>query len=106
MSTAGAGLTVGRFIYNSTLNVTLGDDLLAHLQAVIGAKFRLQQAFYLSWGYPANTGESRTTIWLAPGIPVQFVYRNARIPTLDRDRINDLFAQANTPGGLMLLVEP
>jgi len=97
---------VGRFIYNSTLNVTLGDDLLAHLQAVIGAKFRLQQAFYLSWGYPANTGESRTTIWLAPGIPVQFVYRNARIPTLDRDRINDLFAQANTPGGLMLLVEP
>lgn len=97
---------MGRFIYNSTLNVTLGDDLLAHLQAVIGAKFRLQQAFYLSWGYPANTGESRTTIWLAPGIPVQFVYRNARIPTLDRDRINDLFAQANTPGGLMLLVEP
>jgi hypothetical protein len=97
---------VGRFIYNSTVSITLGDDLLAHLQAVVGAKFRLQQSFYFSWGYPANSGESRTTVWLTPSIPVQFIYRNARVPVLDRDRINSLFAQANTPNGMMLIVEP
>lgn len=97
---------MGRFIYDSTLNVTLPDDLLAHLQAVVGAKFRLQQSFYLSWSFPAHTGESRTTVWLAPSIPVQFIYRNARIPALDRDRVTELLAQANTPGGLALIVEP
>ena len=97
---------MGRFVYNSTVSVTLGDELLAHLQAVVGAKFRLQQSFYFSWVYPANSGEGRTTIWLTPSIPVQFIYRNARVPTLDRDRVNELFAQANTPGGMMLIVEP
>ena len=97
---------MGRFVYNSTVNVILDDETLGHLQAVIGAKFRLKQSFYFSWGYPANTGESRTTIWLTPSIPVQFHYRNAQAPALDRDRINDLFAQTNTPGGLVLIIAP
>ena len=96
---------MGRFIYDSTLTVTLDDLLLSHLQAVVGAKFRLQQSFYFSWGYPANTGESRTTIWLTPGISVQFHYRTARTPALDRDRISALLAQANSPSGLVLVID-
>ena len=95
---------MGRFIYDSTLTVTLDDLLLSHLQAVVGAKFRLQQSFYFSWGYPANTGESRTTIWLTPSISVQFHYRTARAPALDRDRISAFLAQANTPSGLVLVI--
>jgi len=97
---------VGRFIYDSTLIVVLDDELLSYLQAVVGAKFRVNQPFYFSWGYPANTGESRTTIWLTPGISMQFVYRSARAPALDRDRVNSLFAQANSPSGLVLVIEP
>lgn len=97
---------MGRFVYDSTLTVVLNDDLLAHLQAVIGAKFRLRQSFYLSWDYPASTGLNRTTVWLTPSIPVQFSYRSAGIPALDRQRLNDLFAQANTPDGVRLKVEP
>ncbi|WEO77024.1 ATP-dependent DNA ligase [Cryobacterium sp. SO2] len=95
---------MGRFIYDSTLIVILDDEVLGYLQAVIGAKFRLQQSFYFSWGYPANTGESRTTVWLTPGVAMQFVYRGARPPALDRDRVNTLFAQANSPTGLVLIV--
>lgn len=96
---------MGRFIYDSDLTVTLDDDVLAHLQAVIGAKFRLQQPFYLSWRHPAHTGESRTTIWLAPSIPVQFSYRSSQAPTLDRDRINSMLTQANSASGLLLLID-
>ena len=95
---------MGRFIYDSTLTVTLDDDLLGHLQAVIGAKFRLKQSFYFSWGYPANTGESRTMIWLTPSISVQFHYRSPRAPTLDRDRTTALLAEANGPNGLVLII--
>ena len=95
---------MGRFVYDSTLTVTLDDVLLGHLQAVVGAKFRLQQSFYLSWGYLANTGESRTTIWLTPGISVQFHYRAARAPALDRDRISAFLDQANSPSGLTLVI--
>ena len=95
---------MGRFIYDSTLTVTLDDDLLAHLQAVIGAKFRLKQSFYFSWGYPANTGESRTMIWLTPSISVQFHYRASRAPALDRDRMARRLAEANSPNGLVLII--
>ncbi|TFC04019.1 ATP-dependent DNA ligase [Cryobacterium adonitolivorans] len=95
---------MGRFIYDSTLTLTLDDALLGHLQAVVGAKFRLQQSFYFSWGYPANTGESRTMIWLTPSISVQFHYRTARPPALDRDRISEFLAQANSPSGLVLVI--
>ena len=97
---------MGRFIYDSNLTVTLEDDVLAHLQAVVGAKFRLQQPFYLSWRHPAHTGESRTTVWLAPSIPVQFSYRSSHATALDRDRINALFAQANSTSGLLLVIDP
>jgi hypothetical protein len=93
---------MGRFIYDSSLTVLVDDDTLAHLQAVIGAKLRLQQSFYVSWGDPAHAGGSRSTIWVTPSISLQFRYRTARVPVLDRDRINDLFAEASSPGGLVL----
>ena len=97
---------MGRFVYDSDLTVTLDDDVLAHLQAVVGAKFRLQQPFYLSWRHPAHTGENRTTVWLAPSIPVQFTYRSAQPTALDRERINALLAQANSASGLLLVIDP
>ena len=97
---------MGRFVYNSTLNILLDDEELGHLQAVIGAKFRLQQSFYFTWTRPASTGEYRSTIWLTPHIPLQFHYRRALSAALDRDRINDMYAQANSPGGLLLLIDP
>jgi len=95
---------MGRFVYDSTLTVTLDDDLLSHLQAVVAAKFRLRQSFYLSWGYPANTGESRTMIWLTPSISVQFHYRAPRAPAVDRDRVAALLADANSLTGLVLII--
>ncbi|MBX0299015.1 ATP-dependent DNA ligase [Cryobacterium sp. 1639] len=93
---------MGRLIYASGLTVLLDDDTLAHLQAVIGAKLRLQQSFHLSWGDPDNAGGCRSTIWVTPSTSLLFRYRSARAPVLDRDRIDTLFAQANSPGGLVL----
>jgi hypothetical protein len=101
-TTGDGGLTVGTFVYGSSLTVLLDDDSLAHLQAVIGAKLRLQQPFHLSWGDPAHAGGSRSTIWVTPSISLQFHYRSARARALDRDRIDTLFAQANSLGGLVL----
>ena len=103
--TPGRDLTVGRFIYDSSLTVLLKDDTLAYLQAVIGAKLRLQQSFQLSWGDPAKAGGSRSTIWVTPGVSMQFRYRTARAPVLNRVRIDELFAQANSAGGLVLQLD-
>jgi hypothetical protein len=90
---------VGRFVYNSALSLLVDDTELAHLQAVIGVKFALRQPFHLGLAYPASTGEGRGTLWLAPDIPLQFSYRSALSPALDRVRVSRVLAQANTPAG-------
>lgn len=96
---------MGRFIYDSSQTVMLDDRALAHLQAVIGAKLRLQQSFYLSWGDPDHAGGSRGTLWVTPGVSLQFRYLSARAPVLERGRISALFAEANSPGGLVLTLD-
>lgn len=57
---------MGKLIYDGEVAVTFDDRLLAHLQAVIGAKLRRSESFYFTWKDSVQTGGGRTTIWLGP----------------------------------------
>jgi len=99
------GADVGQFIYNSMLTITVNDTVLAHLEAVIGTKFRREESFYFSWTWHVNSGENRTTIWLNPQTAVQFRYLSSSRPVLDRTRLAQMLLQANTATGLSLVID-
>ncbi|MGO4785161.1 DUF7882 family protein [Cryobacterium sp. W22_MBD10_FK3] len=93
---------MGTLIYNSRVAINFDDTVLAHLEIVIGAKLRLHQSFNLTCPYPTDTADSRTTIWLHPSIPLQFLYTQGTEPTVDKAWIDELFIQASSTNGLTL----
>ena len=52
--------------YDSTLAADFDDRTLAHLQIVIGAKLRRNEAFSSSWKDDQWIGDGRSVIWLHP----------------------------------------
>jgi len=97
---------MGRFSYDSNVTVDFDDRLLAHLQAVIGAKLRRGESFYFTWVDDGSTGDGRTTIWLHPRVSLAYKYFGKREATLNRAWIERLMLTANSPAGLRLMPEP
>ena len=96
---------MGEFVYNGTAYMDVADDILGYLEAVIGAKLRLKQPFYLSWRLSPGTSESRTTVWLTPPVPLQYRYSTRGPRTLNPDKLRELMNQAHTAAGLLLVVD-
>jgi hypothetical protein len=97
---------MGKLFYDSTLTVDFDDRVLAHLQIVIGAKLRRGESFYFSWKDDPAVGDGRSTIWLAPNIPLHYKYFGSRLPALNRDWILALSASSNSASGLQIVPEP
>jgi hypothetical protein len=97
---------MGRLTYDSTLTVDFEDRVLAHLQLVIGAKLRRNEAFYFSWKDDTSIGNGRSTLWMHPNIPLHYKYHGGRPPSINRAWVDELMLTANTPAGLQLVPEP
>lgn len=97
---------MGMLTYDSTLTVDFEDRVLAHLQLVIGAKLRRNEAFYFSWKDDPKIGDGRSTLWMHPTIPLHFKYSGSKSPAVNRDWIDELMLTANAPGGLQIIPEP
>ncbi|ANP74914.1 hypothetical protein [Cryobacterium arcticum] len=97
---------MGTFTYNSALHITINDTDLAHLEAVIGVKFRAQESFYFDWTGTANDATNRTTVWLNPHISVSYRYLSTARPVLNPDRVTKMLLEADTPAGLHLVLPP
>lgn len=97
---------MGTLTYDSTLSADFDDRTLAHLQIVMGAKLRRNEAFYFSWKDDASIGNGRSVIWMHPTIPVAFKFFGSRPPSINRAWIDELMLLANTPSGLHLIPEP
>ena len=97
---------MGTLTYDSTLSADFDDRTLAHLQIVMGAKLRRNEAFYFSWKDDASIGNGRSVIWMHPTIPVAFKFFGSRPPSINRSWIDELMLLANTPAGLHLIAEP
>jgi hypothetical protein len=97
---------VGTLTYDSKLAVSFDDRVLAHLQVVIWSKLRRGEHFSFTWTEPSRSGFGRTSIWLAPSIPLTFEYFGGRQPRLNPEWVQILSKSANSPGGLVLTPEP
>jgi hypothetical protein len=89
----------------SATPIHIDDRALAHLKVVISTKLRRHESFTLSWQHPEDQPGGRTTIWLAPSIPLRFVFEDPEPAELSREWIEDLVHSANSSGGIVLVAE-
>lgn len=97
---------MGRMTYNSTLTADFDDRTLAHLQAAIGAKFRLGESFYFTWHDDVSRGGGHSTIWLHPNIPLNYKYFGGHAPALNGAWLAALIRSADLATGLKMVPEP
>ncbi|MCP2032852.1 hypothetical protein L1277_002965 [Okibacterium sp. HSC-33S16] len=94
---------MGTLTYNGSRSIEFDDRALAHLQIVIGAKLRRNEAFYLSW---SGADDGRSTIWIHPTHSLTYDYLTNDKPALNRAWIDRLTECSFRPSGLVLLPEP
>ncbi len=97
---------MGTLSYDSKLQVSFDDRVLAHLQAVIWSKLRRGESFSFTWTEASRGAFGRTSIWLSPGIPIAFEYFGSRPPRLNQAWIQVLAKSANSAAGLTIMPEP
>ena len=97
---------MGRFSYDGKISVDFDDRVLAHLQAVIGAKLRRGESFMFTWIDDDSIGDGHTAVWLNPTSTISFKYFGKRNAALNRSWIERLMMSANSTGGLRIIPEP
>lgn len=89
----------------SATPIHIEDRALAHLKVVIATKLRRGESFTVSWRHPEDQPRGRTTIWMHPSIPMQFVFDDPEPAALSREWLEELASSANSSGGIMLVAE-
>lgn len=98
---------MGQMLYGTPAeSVEIDDRALAHLKIVILAKLRRHEGFPFSFEYEASAGGGRSTVWIAPGIPLQFKFVGSRQPAINKVWLESLMVAANGVDGLRILAEP
>lgn len=97
---------MGKFTYDGLVRVDFEDRLLAHLQAVIGAKIRRGETFHFTWKDDTSIGNGRTTVWIHPGASLVYKYYGSRKPAINRVWLEALMYTANSATGLHAVPEP
>lgn len=98
---------MGYLAYGATQErIPMDDRVLAHLRAVILAKFRRKEPFALNVEFDRQSGSGYATLWLSPTIDLAFMFEGSRRPALNRAWIEELMQAANGPDGVHLTHEP
>jgi len=100
------GDALGTLTYDSAVTVTFDDRMLAHLQVVVWAKLRRGEQFSFTWAEGQPAEQARTSVWIAPSIPLAFRYDGTDVPEIDQRWIDALMRAANSAGGLRPLPQP
>ncbi|MDN3495325.1 hypothetical protein QL996_05250 [Planococcus sp. APC 4015] len=94
---------MGQLFYgNSSQPVIIPDRQLAHLKMIVTTKLRRNESFTLSWRHVDDSPGGRTTVWLQPSIPLQFVFDSAVGESLDSAILREYAEQASSSAGLTL----
>jgi hypothetical protein len=96
---------MGKLIYGAT-EIEIEDRLLTHLQVVAINRLKREQPFAMSWRDSRDSGGGRTTVWVHPSIPLMFHFDGSRVPTINTRWLEELYASANGPTGLIVTTEP
>lgn len=92
---------MGSLHYGSNQVFLFEDRVLAHLRSVILGKLVLQESFAFTW----NDSGAQRSLWMHPGLMLQFEFDSADSYEINRSWIEALAATANSPGGLRLVPE-
>lgn len=96
---------VGQLIYGPGTVYEMDDRTLAHVKLALTAKLRRQESFLLSWPIAADQGSGRTSLWMAPTLPLQFQFSGSRPPTINRNWVVAMLEGSHSDRGLMILSE-
>ena len=91
---------------DSGREIEFDDRVLAHLQIVIGTKLRRHESFFFSWKDDPVVGNGRSSIWIAPSIPLFFKFATLGRPAINREWLQELTVSSNNAQGLFLSNEP
>jgi len=91
---------------DSGREIEFDDRVLAHLQIVIGTKLRRHESFFFSWKDDPVVGNGRSSIWIAPSIPLFFKFATLGRPAINREWLEELTVSSNNAQGLFLSNEP
>ena len=92
---------MGALRYDGT-EVEFEDRVLAHLQVVIVQRFLQKRSCLMSWREGVHSGHGRSSIWLAPDIPLGFRYQTSDTPPMDEEWLLSLGKSAESPTGLVV----
>lgn len=84
--------------------VEIDDYALAHVHAVIVAKFRVHEKFILSWEH-MEAEHGQDSFWLHPAMELWATFDSRERPHLDRHWLEELMFEANTNGGIVVTEE-
>jgi hypothetical protein len=97
---------MGALVYAGSTTIPVEDRALAHLQLVIYAKLRAHESFAFNWRDEPGVGDGHGSIWISPGVAIQFKYAGSRDPSVNREWLRMLRELANQPAGLRVVPEP
>jgi hypothetical protein len=92
---------MGTLTYDGT-TTHFDDRVLTHLQIVIVQKFSRKESFLMSWKDSTNVGDGRSSIWLAPVIPIHFKFSGSRVPVVNPEWLLTLGRSADSSTGLIV----
>lgn len=95
---------MGKLTYGAVQReIQVDDRLLAHVEAVVLARLRRNNAFALRWAETDENGShGRRTIWIHQGSDLYFEYDSAEQGELDRELLDRLAKQADSNAGINL----
>jgi hypothetical protein len=96
---------MGKLIYGNNRHLEIDDRALAHIKVVMLTKLRRSESFAFSWENHVEAGSGRGTIWISPGVPLEFEFYGGRRPALNRSWLQLLTTLAER-GDLTLVPEP
>ncbi len=96
---------MGNLVYGSAVEYEFDDRVLAHLKIAIVTKLRLQESFLLNWVLPTERGSGRMSIWISPGIPLEFRFSGSRPPELNKVWLDALARSSHGIRGMIVMRE-
>jgi hypothetical protein len=76
------------------------DELLAHVQALLTAKLKRNEPFFMWWSLPREQGSGRVSLWMHPSVPVMFEFRRVARYQLEGQLLNELALGSASAFGL------
>ncbi len=95
---------MGHFMYGGQ-SFEFEDRVLAHIKTAIEVRLRKHESFLLSWNVAPQFGSGRVSLWMAPTMPLIFMFSGSRPPVLNRDWIAVMTEHAHTVRGMIIVSE-